>query len=178
MDLDELTSARLQLLYPDVKVRIIRTINDVWQKHRIGMRVSTTLRSFEEQQRLFDSGRTVPGRILTNAKPGDSMHQFGLAADCCFHGDDPYLEKKENGEALWNDFGGFSKANGLAWGGDFKNFKDKPHVELTYGMSPWIVQNFYSIKGILGVWARCDKIRGVQEGSEWKFGPPSPDGVS
>ena len=33
-----------------------------------------TLRSNEEQGHLYEMGRTKTGRIVTNAKPGDSLH--------------------------------------------------------------------------------------------------------
>jgi len=38
-------------------------------------------RSLERQQHLWESGRSRPGPILTNAKPGQSAHNFGLGAD-------------------------------------------------------------------------------------------------
>lgn len=38
-------------------------------------------RSLERQQYLWESGRSRPGPIVTNAKPGQSAHAFGIAVD-------------------------------------------------------------------------------------------------
>jgi peptidoglycan L-alanyl-D-glutamate endopeptidase CwlK len=87
--------------------------------------VNSTLRTFEEQAELFAIGRTKPGDIVTNAKAGESWHNFGLALDVV-----PLV----NGKAIWdspfwNRIGELGKQVGLFWGGDFKSFKDKPHFE-------------------------------------------------
>jgi len=87
--------------------------------------VTSTLRTFEEQAELFAIGRTTPGNKVTNAKPGESWHNFGLAFDVV-----PLV----NGKAIfnspfWNRIGKLGKQVGLFWGGDFKSFKDKPHFE-------------------------------------------------
>lgn len=47
-----------------------------------------TLRSNEEQDGLYAIGRTLPGKIVTNARAGESAHnpdEFGKASayDCC-----------------------------------------------------------------------------------------------
>ena len=38
-------------------------------------------RSPERQQRLYAQGRTLPGAIVTKARPWTSYHQYGLAGD-------------------------------------------------------------------------------------------------
>lgn len=38
-------------------------------------------RSFPEQARLYFQGRTLPGPRVTNAGPGLSLHNYGLAVD-------------------------------------------------------------------------------------------------
>lgn len=40
-----------------------------------------TLRSEEEQNELYAQGRTKPGKIVTNARGGESWHNFGCAID-------------------------------------------------------------------------------------------------
>lgn len=91
----------------------------------IELLVTSTLRTFEEQAELFALGRTKPGKKVTNAKPGESWHNFGLAFDVV-----PLI----NGKAVWNSpfwdhIGALGKQVDLAWGGDFKSFKDRPHFE-------------------------------------------------
>ena len=38
-------------------------------------------RTMEEQAALYAKGRTVSGKIVTKAKPGESYHNYGLAFD-------------------------------------------------------------------------------------------------
>lgn len=86
-------------------------------------------RTFGQQAELYAKGRTLPGEIVTNAKPGYSWHNYGLAADISF------LTK---GEWDWTkDFkplGKLGKELGLEWGGDWENFKDMGHFQITHGL--------------------------------------------
>ncbi len=47
--------------------------------------ISAGFRSFDEQDQLYEQGRSVAGHIVTNAKGGDSIHNFGLAIDLADH---------------------------------------------------------------------------------------------
>lgn len=42
---------------------------------------TTGYRSPAEQAKLYFQGRTVPGKIVTDARPGLSAHQYGIAVD-------------------------------------------------------------------------------------------------
>lgn len=95
--------------------------------------VTCTNRSDIEQNELYAQGRSKGklGAIVTNAKAGESPHNFkpALAFDLAF--------KKANGLLDWNTklFIDFNKIiqskypNKITFGGDFK-FKDYPHYEL------------------------------------------------
>jgi len=97
-----------------------------------GIRVVMTCgyRSVEEQNKLYAKGRTSPGSIVTKARGGYSWHNFGLAADYAFVID---------GKVTWNGprdlFGKIARQCGLEWGGDWKKFKDRPHVQWTNGQT-------------------------------------------
>lgn len=99
----------------------------------IELRVTQGLRTMEEQQALYDQGRTKPGPIVTNAKPGSSWHNFGLAFDVAVMKDGKPTWPAD--EALWQKIGALGKAQGLTWGGDFKNFPDRPHFQYTGGLT-------------------------------------------
>lgn len=84
-------------------------------------------RTFPEQQAIYDQGRSAPGPIVSNAKPGDSYHQYGLAFDVV---PTAYLHLPDwnpSGE-LWAQIGAIGKNLGLYWGGDFSH-PDLPHFE-------------------------------------------------
>lgn len=94
--------------------------------------LTSTYRSCEEQDALYAKGRTEPGAIVTNARCGESLHNYGVAFDVAF---------LENGKPSWSDnhpwftLGLYGEILGLEWGGKWSNFPDKPHFQLTYNYS-------------------------------------------
>lgn len=161
--MDVISQGRLRLLYPDVSVRVNRLYSDIREKLGLEPRVAQGLRTFEQQKKLYDQGRTEPGKIVTNAKPGSSFHNFGCAVDTCFIGPDPFPAD----EKIWKRYGELAKAHGFVWGGDFHSIVDRPHIELSYGLTLSQVRALYSHNGLKAVWAEFDRIRGVKQGSEW-----------
>jgi len=94
-------------------------------QHGLKMRGTEGYRSPERQADLYAKGRTAPGNIVTNAKPGTSAHQWGCAVDMVFltEGGKPTYEGD------WDRFGALVEQVGLVWGGHFKSIKDRPHLE-------------------------------------------------
>lgn len=90
------------------------------------VRIVQGFRSMEEQQKLYDQGRTTPGPIVTNAKPGKSKHNYGKAFDVCFIGSVPYPKD----DKMWKTIADIGKAVGLTPGYYFKSIKDCPHFEI------------------------------------------------
>jgi len=87
--------------------------------------ITDGFRSYEEQTTLYNQGRTAPGKIVTNAKAGESWHNFGLAIDVAFQ-----LEGKLSyAQTYYNKIVPIGKALGFTWGGDFTALVDKPHFE-------------------------------------------------
>lgn len=89
------------------------------------MRLVEGFRSMERQAELYAQGRTKPGKIVTNAKPGQSQHNLGRAADLCFQ-----KTGYSAPEADWQLYGMMAKSFGAEWGGDWKGFVDRPHIEV------------------------------------------------
>jgi peptidoglycan LD-endopeptidase CwlK len=94
------------------------------------MRIVDGYRSKERQDELYAQGRTSAGNIVTNAKGGESLHNFGVAVDCVFR-----REGYDAPKALWQTFGKIAKEEGFEWGGDWPNFKDYPHIQMPLGHS-------------------------------------------
>lgn len=92
------------------------------------IRLVEGFRSNERQNTLYAQGRTTPGQIVTNAKAGESLHNYGVAVDFVFR-----KEGYNASEELWETLGLVGKSQGFEWGGDWKKFKDRPHFELTFG---------------------------------------------
>lgn len=170
MDLGAGTLDILSHLYPDFKIRLIRVYNDMKNLHGLTLRVTEGMRSYERTKSLWEQGRSVPGHIVTHEPPGHSMHCFGVAADSCFVGSDPFLDVNPCKDFLWSEFGRLSAAHGLEWGGSWTSFQDKPHVQIRYGLiMNNEIQFLYQYGGLRAVWTKFDQIRGVPIGSEWKL---------
>jgi peptidoglycan L-alanyl-D-glutamate endopeptidase CwlK len=90
--------------------------------------ITCTHRSNAEQTSLFAQGRSKPGKIVTNAKAGQSNHNKypSPAFDIAFKDSKGAINWTE---ALFRKFAVIAKANGLSWGGDWRSFKDYPHFE-------------------------------------------------
>lgn len=91
--------------------------------------ITCTHRSVQEQNDLYAIGRTLPGKRVTNAKGGQSPHNFmpSLAYDIAFIG----LDKKTKWDGyLFDKFAACYKSAKVMWGGNFQSLPDKPHTEL------------------------------------------------
>lgn len=107
----------------------------------IPLTVTFTRRSMATQAALYAQGRTCPGCIVTNARPGYSFHNFGLALDVVptdllslpRWGDTP--DHQARTDALWAKAGAIGKALGFRWGGEFTHLIDRPHFEWSGGLT-------------------------------------------
>jgi peptidoglycan L-alanyl-D-glutamate endopeptidase CwlK len=150
--MDKLNLLRINLLHPDLRGIAIKTVGQAEQAltGRAIPRITYSLRTFKEQQDLYSLGRTAVnpdgktrmkpmGNIITNAKAGQSIHNYGLAVDFAL-----IIDGKEaswntvkdfdaDGKADWMEVVSVFKANGWEWGGDWKSFNDKPHFQYDFG---------------------------------------------
>lgn len=123
--INRLNCKRLSEVQPEL-ARCVLLLLDIAGREGFTVLVSQGFRSIEEQNKLYAQGRTTKGKIVTNARGGQSKHNYGKAVDFCFI---------VNGEASWDErlyrnIGRWAKIVGLKWGGDWKSFKDLPHVEI------------------------------------------------
>jgi peptidoglycan L-alanyl-D-glutamate endopeptidase CwlK len=102
-------------------------------KEGIDVLIYCTLRSVKEQNELYARGRTVSGSIVTNARGGESFHNWGAAFDCV-----PLI----NGKAAWDDKATYAKmgligeAVGLEWAGRWKgSLRETAHFQYTGGLT-------------------------------------------
>ena len=100
------------------------------------VRITQGLRSIAEQNRLFNQGRTTPGAIVTNARGGQSFHNYGVAVDFVF-----VREGYNASQSLWELLGKVGEARGFEWGGRWTTFLDRPHFELRMGYTLSHFQN-------------------------------------
>lgn len=93
----------------------------------IELLITCTLRSLDEQKQLYAQGRTDPGHIVTNAKPGSSAHNYGLAMDVVplINGKPLWTFDVKNPGPVWGRVGELGQSAGLEWFGA----PDSPFVE-------------------------------------------------
>lgn len=131
--MDAVSERRLAEVNPQLANRIRRAAADL-REQGINVMVTSGYRSFAEQNELYAQGRTKPGDIVTRARGGQSLHNYGLAVDLVPVG--------ANGQPNWNvpnstwqTIGAAGKRQGLEWGGDWTGFVDRPHFQMTGGRS-------------------------------------------
>lgn len=98
------------------------------QKQGMPLILTQTYRTIEEQNALYAQGRTKPGKIVTNAKGGQSLHNWRVAFDVCF-----LVGKKASYTGDWKKLGLIAQKLGLEWGGNWTSFPDKPHFQYLAG---------------------------------------------
>lgn len=152
--------ARVAALHPAIRNDVIAAIDaaEANLPKWIAIRVVQGLRTWDQQAALFALGRSVKnpdgatakkplGNIVTNARAGQSLHNYGLAIDFAI-----LIDKDRNGtyeEISWNMVTDYDKdgimdwqevvnafiAKGFEWGGSWRTFKDYPHCQKTFGQT-------------------------------------------
>jgi peptidoglycan L-alanyl-D-glutamate endopeptidase CwlK len=153
---DKLTLERISYLHPKLREEAI----EIYEEIVLALtgnaicRFSFTFRTFAEQDKLYAQGRTTRGQKVTNAKGGQSYHNYGLAIDVVL-----LIDRDKNGThetASWDtkpDYDGDGKSDwleivaifkryGWTWGGDWK-FYDAPHFQKTFGYSVMQLQKLH-----------------------------------
>lgn len=135
--MDARSEAALSTVNPDL-ARRVRAAADSLAGTGTFLLVVSGLRTAAQQDALYVQGRTAPGHVVTNAKAGQSMHNYGLAVDVV-----PYLSG-ESGQLNWQpttpQFQAMVAAlvgQGLVWGGAWKTLPDHDHFQMpTVPVSP------------------------------------------
>lgn len=118
----------LNELLPLVKEKA-ESLLSMCKSQGIDLVVTATYRSREEQDSLYAQGRTKPGSIVTNAKGGQSFHNWRVAVDVV-----PVINGKAvwDNNDLWEKVGRVGESLGFTWGGRW-DFVDKSHFQLDFG---------------------------------------------
>ena len=127
-----INSRDINELLPPVKVKVEK-FKALCKESGIDLLITSTYRDNESQNALYAQGRTAPGKIVTNAKAGQSWHNFRCAIDVVplvngkpvWDGDDP----------IWVKVGKLGKEAGLEWAGEWKKFKEMAHFQYTGGLT-------------------------------------------
>jgi peptidoglycan L-alanyl-D-glutamate endopeptidase CwlK len=127
-----INSRSLDELAPPVKERVENFLN-LCKENNIDLLVTSTYRDNESQQALYAQGRTTAGKVVTNAKAGDSWHNWRCAVDVV-----PLVNGKPNWDGsnpVWTKIGELGNQAGLEWAGNCKTFKELAHFQYTGGLT-------------------------------------------
>jgi len=137
-----IASRDLSDLHPIVKVKCEAHLAACKQAG-IDLLITCTYRDNEMQDHLYAQGRTIQGSIVTNAKGGQSAHNYRLAYDVvpvrC--GKPVWGTSLSTDKALWDRVGELGEAQGLEWAGRWKTFKEMPHFQFLNGHPMIYFQN-------------------------------------
>lgn len=132
--MEQVSLSRLNLLHPAIRQDAIDAYSEAVRltPKVVHPFITQTLRSFKESDDLYQQGRTDPGSIVSNAKAGQSMHNYGFALDFVI---------QINGKMSWEVDKNWMivvkcfEDRGFEWGGRWSKFKDYPHFQKSFGYS-------------------------------------------
>lgn len=127
-----INSRNLDDLIPPVKKRVEAFIASA-KAEGIDLLVTSTYRDNASQNALYAQGRTTPGKVVTNARAGQSLHNYRCAVDVV-----PIVNGKPTWDVkndVWQKIGKLGVAAGLEWAGNWKRFKEYPHFQYTGGLT-------------------------------------------
>lgn len=159
--MDAISLQRINLLHPKLRVEATKILGEIETvlKGKARCRFTFTLRTFAEQQAIYNQGRTIKGLVVSNAKAGQSLHNYGLAVDIALivdtDGNGTYETSSWNTikdydndlKSDWMECVAIFKKYGWIWGADWNNngitkaqgdtkesIVDAPHFQKTFGL--------------------------------------------
>jgi len=177
--MDKITLERIDRMHPAVKDDLKRDYlycNNKILGRGVRLRFAQTLRTFEEQDELYAQGRTKAGPIVTNAKGGQSYHNYGLAFDIVLMIDknldgnfeevswDRIKDSDKDGIADWEEVTKFFERKGWENGA---RFGDAPHFQKNFGINWRDLLRRYKAKDFIdGVFVRLKSSNAVNHSIE------------
>lgn len=153
----------LNKLTPETKEKALIVL-DVCQKVGIDLLIYSTLRSLEEQAKLYRQSRSwneikikiqkfrnrgyyfladiieevgpAYGLHVTYAAPGESWHNYAEAWDAVPLQNGKPLWKYKYAKEQWEAYGEAVRQVGMYWAGDWISFREYPHSQLRKGGNP------------------------------------------
>lgn len=150
--MNRMSEIRLNEIYPPLAEAVRYMHEQLQREHGIEIRVTSGLRSWAEQKQLYEKRPRV-----THARPGYSMHNFGLAVDLApgILGVEPWQPDWNDKSESWQIMLQLGTELELECGGNWKRFVDLPHFQIgNFPVSPThAMRTDYGKGGLKLVWA-------------------------
>jgi len=157
MNPDKITLKRIKYLHPYLQLDAYLIYQDLYNRG-IKIRYTSTYRSFNEQNTLYAQGRMnlkelnilrkknnlyqlseKENRVVTNAKGGQSWHNYRLALDFCLldrhNAYNMNYDINNDNEKDWMQVVEIFKSYNWEWGSEVNFRGDTPHFQKTFGHS-------------------------------------------
>lgn len=159
--LNTASQERLKLVCPEF-ADMINTLYAQCAAEDNFLTVAQGLRTWEEQDGLWLKGRDAEGNVInkalvvTNARGGESWHNFGLAVDCYPENVAGIIDWNP-AHPVWKRMEEIGQSLGLTSGANWIRLVDAPHFQLT-GRFPVNapddeIRELYKTDGLPAVWA-------------------------
>lgn len=125
-------SKSLELLAEPVRIAA-QALRKLCDESGVELLIYCTLRTNAEQAELYASGRTKPGRVLTNARPGESLHNPDKSGLAWAFDAVPVLHGKAlfDNDAMLVTVGRLGESCGLEWAGRWSGkLREKVHFQI------------------------------------------------
>lgn len=154
-------SRKIDTLHPAFQP-LVRGWLDDCEAHGYPVLVVATMRDLATSEAYYAQGRKHPDEVnrlravaklgllkppfpvtnivITNAMPGYSWHNYGLAVDFApiVDGKPDWKWDPSDPKDHYDEIADLAAARGMTWGGGWRTFKDAPHVEWHPG---WTIKN-------------------------------------
>lgn len=159
----------IEHLHPELQVCVNKFLEEC-KKQGLNVLITETLRTQSEQEALYAQGRTTSGKIVTNCRGYQSPHCWGVAFDFCRN-----VKGKEydNSDGFFERVGKIAKTvfdnteYDLFWGGDFKSFVDRPHVEmikyLPNNSTKTLINKYGTPEKFMKTWKKVDTMEKIND---------------
>lgn len=138
-------------LHPEVQEALAR-LEAECERQGLRLLITDGFRTMAEQEALYAKGRTAPGGIVTNVRYPGSAHNWGVAVDFCQN----IRGQEYSDTAFFENVATIAKHLGFTWGGDWKGFRDMPHLEYTKFMpgssTSWLVRTYGTPEAFRQTW--------------------------
>lgn len=128
MPLSNISLARLAAVEPHLAERI-KQLDALAPE--LDLQVTQALRTWDQQAALYAQGRDGnPGPVVTDAPPGHSWHELGLACDIVPEDIKPGQPDWDETHPAWQRINALAPTVGLFEGNHYPgSFKDTPHLQ-------------------------------------------------
>jgi peptidoglycan L-alanyl-D-glutamate endopeptidase CwlK len=132
---DSRTEGHIATLHPAAQRLARRFMTDLESAgYDKQVKIIQSSRTFLQQDALYALGRTKPGQKVTNARGGQSNHNFAIAWDIGIFDGPEYLDGDTSAElAEYDKVAEIVNLDGLVWGGNWTSLRDRPHYQLDNG---------------------------------------------